>query len=171
MKEGEKMDMDNQKFNERTEDILVWMSENDIGALAPMIQGQITYGRGLTDEKAIGKIWNAIREMLGTLPESPIKRGKQSTLPTAVSVLIDSLANDALSAHLTLINTGNMNLLLCRLGKKANGLWDDAEYGDAMANRVKQSLIKRYNLGIWDGTREGLSSQDFSAIVEDSEEE
>ena len=165
------MDMNNQKFNERTSDILIWMQENDIGALEPMIQGQINYGRGLTDEKQIGKIWNAIREMLGTLPESPIKRGKQSSLPTEVSVLVDSLANDALSAHLTLINTGDMNLLLCRLGKKANGLWDDEEYGDAMANRVKQSLIKRYNLGIWDGTREGLSSQDFSVIVEDSEEE
>ena len=165
------MEMEHTKFQERTEDILLWMNENDIGALAPMIQGQITYGRGLTDEKAIGKIWNAIREMLGTLPDSPIKRGKQSTLPTAVSVLIDALALEAADAHRTLIGTDNMGWLLCRLGKKANGLWDNEEFADAMGNRVKQSLIKRYNLNIWDGTREGLLSQDFSAIEEDSEEE
>ena len=126
------MEMEQDRFQERTEDILLWMNENDIGALAPMIQGQITYGRGLTDEKAIGKIWNAIREMLGTLPESPIKRGKQSTLPTAVSVLIDALALEAADAHRTLIGTDNMGWLLCRLGKKANGLWDNEEFADAV---------------------------------------
>lgn len=165
------MEMDRQKFTDRTENILIWMQENDIGALQPMIEGQIAYGRGLKDENAIGKMWNSIRETLGTLPDSPIKRGKQPSLPTAVSAVIDSLVTEAHAAYLTLIATGNMNLLICRLGKKANGLWENDAYSDAMANRVKQSLVKRYNLGIWDGTRNGLNSQDFSAVGEDSSEE
>ena len=164
------MEVSIEKFETRATDLEIWMKENDIGALAPMIQAQLNYGRTLTDENDIGNIWGSIVNMCRTLPDSPIKRGKASSLPTEVSVLIDSLENEALAAHLTLINTGDMNLLLCRLGKKSNGLWDDDEFAVAMANRVKQSLVKRYNMKVWDGTREGLTSQDFSVIEEDSEE-
>ena len=165
------MEVSKEKFETRANDLEIWMEENDIGALQPMIQAQLNYGRTLTDEKDIGNIWGSIAQMCRTLPNSPIKRGKASSLPTEVSVLIEALENEALAAHLTLINTGDMNVLLCRMGKKANGLWDNDAFGVAMANRVKQSLVKRYNLGIWDGTREGLKSQDFSVIEEDGSEE
>tara|TARA_B100001093_G_C26392587_1_gene827714 strand:+ start:94 stop:591 length:498 start_codon:yes stop_codon:yes gene_type:complete len=165
------MEMNQAKFEEKTENILVWMTENDIGALAPLVQGQINYGRTLSEESEIEKIWAAIRSMLSTLPNSPIKRGKAPTLPVGVSALIESLEQDAINAHSALIATENMDMLLCRLGKKSNGLWGHDEFALAMGNRVKQSLVKRYNLGIWDGTREGLTSQDFNVIEgADSEE-
>ena len=164
------MEVSKEKFETRAKDLEIWMEENDIGALQPMIQAQLNYGRTLTDENDIGNIWGSIVGMCRTLPDSPIKRGKASTLPTEVSVLIESLEKDALAAYLSLIETNDMNVLICRLGKKSNGLWENDEFAVAMANRVKQSLVKRYNMKIWDGTREGLTSQDFSVIVEDSEE-
>ena len=162
--------MDMQKFETKTDDLAIWMKENDTGALAPLLSMQIEHGRTLSEESEIAKIWEAIRALCATLPNNPIKRGTPSKLPTEVSVLIETLSTQYGQTQTGSWAEGDMRFLICRLGKKSNGLFSEDNYHATMVRKCAQSLTKRYSLGIWDGTREGLENQDFSVLEDDSEE-
>jgi hypothetical protein len=162
------MEMKQDKFTEKTETILIWMTENDAGALAPLISMQIEHGRTLNDSTKIVKVWEAIRALCNTLPNNPIKRGIPSNVPTEVQVLIDALAQSAGEYEAEMHSMGEMSNLICRLGKKSNGTYSNEDYETSMRKKYADSLKKRYSLKIWDGTREGLNNQDFSILQEET---
>lgn len=156
--------MEVEKFTEKVDNLEIWLNANDVGAMDHAIRSTIEYGRTLTEEAEVTKVWESIRALCNTLPNSPIRKGKASSLPAEVAVLIEKLAESHADEMGYMWEKGNQRRLMCRLGEKRNGLYTQESLHEAEMRSMAASLKKRYNLGIWDGTESGLNSQDFSVL-------
>lgn len=88
------MEMEYNKFMEKTNAVLAHLEVVDVGAIAPAIQSAIVAGQveGLTP-KQYGQFWAGIRTLCSTLPKeiSPIGHGTSSSVPSQQQSYVTSV--------------------------------------------------------------------------------
>ena len=91
--------MEYNKLKTKTDDIIVWLDVNDVGALDSVLRGMITSAQaeGQT-ETQYDQYWASIRALCKTLPNSPIRKGQPTALPTQVQAVADSVVNRVITA-------------------------------------------------------------------------
>lgn len=162
--------MEIEKWNERVAMINAWLKENDAGAMGQVIQVNIEAGNNAQTDEDRNRFWEAVRALCKTLPNSPIKKGRGSTLPNEVQAVLDSISDEVAQAASDFFAIGDMNMLLLKHGKSGGGLFTADEYSAYMSQTVVNSLKKRYKEQIWDGSRQGLLTQAFPVEEVDEEE-
>ena len=85
--------MDKNKYEMKATEILVWLNVNDAGALGPVIEATLQAGLSATTDEDRDKFWASVRSLCGTLPNSPIRRGIQSSLTAEQSANVDSVVS------------------------------------------------------------------------------
>tara|TARA_R100001129_G_scaffold121168_1_gene84063 strand:+ start:579 stop:1088 length:510 start_codon:yes stop_codon:yes gene_type:complete len=168
--------MEYSKLISKTNDILAWLEVNDAGALEGAIRGIISVAQveGQT-EKQYGNYWGSIRQMCGNLPNSPIRKGTQPSIPAEALAVVDSVTTQVQTAFAGI--TENTDLLLEVIlpfrnttGKGFESMDDFAEY---MAKRAGDALVKAHKDGRWDGTLNdgltGMTPPQPASKKEDSE--
>lgn len=154
--------MDEKTAHERANEILAWLEVNgeEAGALAPMVQGQCNYLLSLDDDKNRGKVWAAIREMLGTLDNSPIKRGKGSSLTAEQQAVVSNVENRIMHAF---ANIGEWDLIQQVFPESTKkGQYADAQaFGEHMArkagNNMKTAIREERFTGLFDGDSQNIT--------------
>lgn len=145
--------MEYNKLIEKTNNIITWLDVNDVGSMDTVLRGLITSAQveGQTD-KQYEQFWASIRSLCGTLPNSPIRKGTQSTLPTQVQAVADSVVNRVINAF---VGIGDSELMIDTLmpmrntsGEKFTDIQALAEY---FGNRVRRLLADSYKNGLWNG--------------------
>ena len=160
--------MEQEKFTTNINRITAWMNENDAGAMHDVVLGMLSLPADTDAER--DRVWAGIRSILGILPNSPIKRGRGSSLPDEVESVIDALSLAHGEAMADAWNSGDNHLLMRKHGKSGGGLFESAdEVRDTYASKMVNDLKRRYREKIWDGTRAGLNSQSFP-VTEDNKE-
>ena len=145
--------MEYNKLIEKTNNIITWLDVNDVGSMDTVLRGLITSAQveGQTD-KQYEQFWASIRSLCGTLPNSPIRKGTQSTLPTQVQAVADSVVNRVINAF---VGIGDSELMIDTLmpmrntsGEKFTDIQALAEY---FGNRVRRLLTDSYKNKLWNG--------------------
>ena len=161
--------MEQEKFEQNIQRVSAWMDENDAGAMGVVVQEMLHLPHESDSDR--DRIWAGIRSIVGMLPNSPIKRGRGSSLSPEQEAVLSGIQNDITAGLLNLFNSPLMSVLLRKHGKSGGDLWANAEeYAEHESARIVGDLKKRLKDGIWDGTREGLNTQTFPE-AEVSEEE
>ena len=161
--------MDIDKWTEKASMISAWLNENDAGAMTNVIQVNLEAGNSATTDEDRDRFWEAVRALCKTLPNSPIKKGRGSTLAPEIQAVLDSISDEVAQAASDFFATGSMNMLLLKHGKSGGGLFTADEYSAYMSSTIVGSLKKRLKNGIWDGSRDGLNTQNFNLEVEEEE--
>ena len=162
--------MEQEKWNEKYAMINAWLDENDAGAMGQVIRVNLEAGNEAQNDDDRNRFWEAVRALCKVLPNSPIKKGRGSTLPNEVQAVLDSISDEVAQAASDFFAIGDMNMLLLKHGKSGGGLFTADEYSAYMSQTVVNSLKKRYKEQIWDGSRQGLLTQAFPVEEVDEEE-
>ena len=145
--------MEYNKLVEKTNNIITWLDVNDVGSMDTVLRGLITSAQveGQT-EKQYERFWASIRSLCGTLPNSPIRKGTQTILPTQVQAVADSVVNRVINAF---VGIGDSELMVDTLmpmrntsGEKFADIQALAEY---FGGRVRRLLTDSYKAGNWNG--------------------
>jgi len=154
--------MDEKTAHERANEILAWLKVNGetAGALAPMVEGQCNYLLALEDDKNRGKVWAAIREMLGTLEESPIKRGTRSNLTAEQDAVIANIGNRIMQAFAQIGEWTLIQQVFPESTRK--GQYGDVEaYADHMRRKaetnMKTAIREERFTGLFDGDSQNIT--------------
>lgn len=157
------------KWNERIATIEAWLNENDAGAMSELITMTIQAGNNALNDEERDRFWESIRAICKTLPNSPIKKGRGSQLAPETQAVLDSISDEVWQAASDFFAIGDMSMLLTKHGKSGGGLFTADEYSTYMSSSIVGSLKRRLKDGIWDGTRDGLNTQNFNMEVEEEE--
>lgn len=161
--------MEQEKYAKNLQKVRAWMNENDAGAMAPVLEAQMALPAETEQDR--DRLWQAIRAIAAMLPNSPIKKGRGSSLPVEVQTLIDAISHEYGVEMGLAWNAGDNRYLMRKHGKSGGGLFaNQDEVLETHAAKMASDLKRRFNDGIWDGTREGLHSQTFP-VQEVNEEE
>ena len=104
------------KWNEIAAMLTAWLAENDAGAMTPVIEINLQAGNDATSDEDRDRFWEAVRAICKTLPNSPIKKGRGSTLPNDVQAVLDAIGEEAAQAASDFFAIGSINLLLLKHG-------------------------------------------------------
>ena len=145
--------MEYNKLVEKTNSIITWLDVNDAGSLDIVLRGMITSAQveGQT-EKQYEQFWASIRYLCQTLPNSPIRKGTQPSLPTQVQAVVDSVVNRVVNVF---VGIGEPELMLDTImpmrntsGEKFADIETLAEY---FGKRVRRLLTDSYKNKLWNG--------------------
>ena len=145
--------MDKDKYETKANEILVWLNVNDAGALAPVIEATLQAGLTADSDEDRDKFWASVRSLCGTLPNSPIRRGIQSSLTAEQSANVDSVVHRIESAFASI---GEAALILDVMHPRQRGdsigHYDSIESWAAdMAASVKRKLMAAIKDNRWNG--------------------
>ena len=177
------------KWTLKTNEIREWMKHNDAGAMAPVIEGMLDAGDELGEESSQdeerNRFWEAVRAICKTLPKSPIKQGRGSTLEPQTQANVDSVENRIFSAFAT-ITDAELVLEVLHPHGKTGGVYatieDFAKDMAAKSVRTLKAALKTTQenpIPAWDGlmTEDNLtgmtppaSKTSEEAIEEDNSE-
>tara|TARA_R100001460_G_scaffold314_3_gene1478 strand:+ start:14494 stop:15000 length:507 start_codon:yes stop_codon:yes gene_type:complete len=168
--------MEYSKLISKTNDILAWLEVNDAGALEGAIRGIITVAQveGQT-EKQYGNYWGSIRQMCGNLPNSPIRKGTQPSIPAEALACVDSVVTQVQTAFagITESNELILEVVLPFRNTTGKGFESMDELAAYMAGRARDALVKAHKDGRWDGTLNdgltGMTPPQPASKKEDSE--
>ena len=145
--------MEYSKLVEKTNSIITWLDVNDAGSLDIVLRGMITSAQveGQT-EKQYEQFWASIRSLCQTLPNSPIRKGTQPSLPTQVQAVVDSVVNRVVNVF---VGIGEPELMIDTImpmrntsGQKFADIQELAEY---FGKRVRRLLTDSYKNKLWNG--------------------
>ena len=173
------------KWTLKTTEIRAWMAHNDAGAMAPVIEQTLDAGDALGDEPSQDeerdRFWEAVRAICKTLPNSPIKKGRGSTLEPAVQANVDSVKS---RVHLAFAGITDAELLLEVLHPhgKTGGVYATIEdFASDMADKAVRTMknalktTKEQPVPSWDGlmTEDNLTGMPppASKTSEDADED
>ena len=145
--------MEYSKLVEKTNSIITWLDVNDAGSLDIVLRGMITSAQveGQT-EKQYEQFWASIRSLCQTLPNSPIRKGTQPSLPTQVQAVVDSVVNRVVNVF---VGIGEPELMLDTIMPMRNT--SGAKFADIQAlaeyfgKRVRRLLTDSYKNKLWNG--------------------
>lgn len=168
--------MEYNKLISKTNDILAWLEVNDAGALEGAIRGIITVAQveGQT-EKQYGNYWGSIRQMCGNLPNSPIRKGTQPSIPAEALACVDSVVTQVQTAFAGITESTDLLLEVVLPFRNTTGKGFESmdELAAYMAGRAKDALVKAHKDGRWDGTLNdgltGMTPPQPASKKEDSE--
>jgi hypothetical protein len=145
--------MEYMKLKNKTDDIITWLDVNDVGALDGVLRSMIETCQveGQT-ETAYDNYWASIRALCKTLPNSPIRKGQPTALPTQVQAVADSVVSRVVTAFAGITD---IELVLDTVmpmrntsGNKFESAQEMAEY---FGGRVRRLLTDSYKAGNWNG--------------------
>jgi len=145
--------MEYNKLIEKTNNIITWLDVNDVGSMDTVLRGLITSAQveGQTD-KQYEQFWSSIRSLCGTLPNSPIRKGTQPTLPTEILAVVDSVVTRVVNAF---VGIGDSELIVDTTMPMRNTsgekFADIQAVADYFGNRVRRLLTDSYKNGLWNG--------------------
>jgi hypothetical protein len=149
--------MENEKFNQKANEILTWLEHNDAGALGPVIEATLQAGMTATTDEDRDKFWASVRSLCGTLPKSPIRRGIQSALTAEQLACVDSVTS---RIELVFASIGEADLIVDVMHPRQRGdsigHYPSIEAWAAdMASSVKRKLMVAIKENRWDGLLNG----------------
>ena len=155
------MAMEKQKYEEKANEILVWLKVNDAGALGPVIEATLQAGLSAETDDDRDKFWASVRSLCGTLPNSPIRRGIQSNLTAEQSANVDSVVSRIETAFASI---GEADLILDVMHPRQRG--DSIGHYDSIedwAKNMAQSVMRQLKVALkekrWDGSlTDGLTN-------------
>lgn len=140
-------------WNINIQRVLEWMNttKNDITQEAVAINAILGLAEGVTDEDTLGTYWVSIRSIGGSVEDFPKARvGHAPSLPEEVYMNVDSVMNHIASVFASAFDEVVAQVVLPR--GQTSRYEEAADFGDAMADKVKSLLEKAYKAGRWDGT-------------------
>tara|TARA_R100000951_G_scaffold61462_1_gene51645 strand:+ start:238 stop:741 length:504 start_codon:yes stop_codon:yes gene_type:complete len=165
--------MEYMKFKTKTDDIITWLSVNDVGSLSVVLEGIISQGQveGQT-EKDYENYWASIRSLCGTLPNSPIRKGIPTSVPAQVQAVVDSVMNRVQTAF---AGIGDIELILDTVmpmrNAKGTKFQTADELGEYFANRVSRLLMDSYKAKLWNGELTKNNTTGLELPVKESSED
>ena len=169
--------MDDDAWNKRKSKVMTYLDSNDIGEMKPVIEWNIATGDADAENRK--RYWTSITTLFGMLDNSPITRGRETTLPTAVNQGILDYCVGVREASINYFNSGDMANCLEKHGKSGGGLYDSAdEYADSVEKSVKGRLTRYYRNNekevedshTWDGTFDKNGSPTVNYYIAPTEE-
>ncbi len=172
--------MDDDAWNKRKSKVLTFLESNDIGEMEQVITWNLNTGDADAENRK--RYWTSITTLFGMLDNSPITRGRESTLPDDINQIVLNLKAEARSAYIDLYNSGNMASMIEKHGKSGGGLYDDAEsFADKESKTIQNRLTRYYrnhtngktDEHTWDGSLndDGSPAVNYIAPAEAEEEE
>mgnify|MGYP003638050470 FL=1 len=152
--------MENDKWTMKSNDIREWLKHNDAGAMSAVIAVNLDAGDLATTDEDRDRFWEAVRALCKTLPNSPIKKGRGSTLEPAIQACVDSVQNRIQLAFAT-ISDSDLILEVMLPHGKTGGVYADIEaFAKDMATKAVRVLKAALKEDRWDGTMtdEGLTN-------------
>ncbi len=145
--------MDENKYNEKANEILEWLKVNDAGALGPVIEATLQAGLTATTDDDRDKFWASVRSLCGTLPKSPIRRGIQSSLTAEQLAAVDSVATRIETAFASIGDTDIvLDVMMPRQTADSNGPYSTIEdYASDMRAKVVRVIKKAITDNRWSG--------------------
>ena len=165
--------MDDDKWNRNEVKVRTFMDSNDIGGMAQVIEWNLE--TGMTDSNNRKRYWSNITNLLGMLDNSPIRRGREPTLPDEVNQAVLDLVADYVADCETLYNNNPAYATILRQhGKSGYGVFNDAtHYAETLGKTLKGALTKyfrNHEKGIttepsWDGTIDKNGTPNIIGVV------
>lgn len=145
--------MDKDKYETKANEILVWLNVNDAGALGPVIEATLQAGLTADTDDDRDKFWASVRSLCGTLPNSPIRRGIQSSLTAEQSANVDSVMTRIETAFASI---GEADLIIDVMHPRQRGdsighYGSIEAWASSMAKTVERQLKAALKEGRWSG--------------------
>ena len=146
------MIMDEDKWTERSTEIRAWLEHNDAGAMNALIEQTLNAGDAASNDDERNRFWEAVRAICKTLPNSPIKKGRGSTLDPAIQACVDSVSNRIQDAFVTISDAELLLEVMLPHGKTGGAYADIEALASDMATKAVRVLKAALKDGRWDGT-------------------
>lgn len=170
--------MDDETWNNRTSLIRGWLDNNDAGAMKALIEMTLDAGDISESEEERDRFWESVRAICKTLPNSPIKKGRGSTLDPQIQGCVDGVVNRIQNAFATITDAELILEVMLPHGKTGGSYENIEAFAKDMSLKAQRVLKTALKEGRWDGTMndDGLtgmtppvkSSNDDSESSEDT---
>ncbi len=134
--------MDDAAWNKRKSKVMTFLDSNDIGEMRQVIEWNITTGDNDADNRK--RYWTSITTLFGMLPNSPITRGRESTLPDEIAQTVLNICATVSAEASNYHSSGIMATVLEKHGKSGGGLYETDEYASSVEKTVKGRLTRYY---------------------------
>ena len=146
--------MEQQKYETKTNEIMVWLDANDAGSLEPVIRATIEAGliEGTTDEQR-ERYWSSVRSLCGNLAKNPVRRGSPSKHTPEALANVDAVESRLISVFSSIEEADLiLDIYHPRQNDKHTGHYDSIEaWAASMAASGKRYLMQALNDSRWDG--------------------
>ena len=171
--------MTDEKWNKNKSKVTTYLENNDLGDMEAVIRWNLNQGDTDVDNRK--RFWTSITTLFGMLPDSPITRGRESSLPEEVQQTINSIAVQYAEAFSAPFATDPLfGEIVRKHGKSDYAAYDDSdEYAEVLKNSMRISLTSYYRNHIkgndgpqWDGTMtDGMVTINVISSESSSQEE
>jgi len=144
--------MENDKWIMKSNEIRAWLQHNDAGAMTNVITVNLDAGDEAASDEDRNRFWEAVRALCKTLPNSPIKKGRGSTLEPAIQAVVDSVQNRIQDAFATITDSALVLEVMLPHGKTGGVYADIDAYAKDMATKAVRVLKAGLKDNRWDGT-------------------
>ena len=145
------MIMDEDKWIERSKEIRAWLEHNDAGAMNALIEQTLNAGDVAKSDDERNRFWEAVRAICKTLPNSPIKKGRGSTLEPAIQACVDGVVNRIQNAFATISDSELILEVMLPHGKTGGAYADIDAFSKDMAMKAQRVLKAALKDGRWNG--------------------
>lgn len=144
--------MEKTKFDEKTNEILIWLDANDAGALEPLIRMNIEIGQACTDEEELERYWASIRSLCGNMEKNPVRRGSPSKHSPETLANVDAVESRLITAFLSIDESELvLDIFHPRQTEDSQGHYDLESWAAHMAASGKRYMMLALNENRWDG--------------------
>ena len=144
--------MEQEKWITKSNEIRAWLEHNDAGAMGAVITVNLDAGDSAASDDDRNRFWEAVRALCKTLPNSPIKKGRGSTLDPAIQAVVDSVSNRIQNAFVTISDAELLLEVMLPHGKTGGAYADIEALASDMATKAVRVLKAALKDGRWDGT-------------------
>ena len=144
--------MDMEKWTQRSTDIREWLKHNDAGAMATLIEQTLDAGDDSGQPEELDRFWEAVRAICKTLPNTPIKQGRGSTLAPAIQACVDGVVNRIETAFAAIGDSDLLLEVMLPHGKTGGSYADIDAFAHDMATKAQRVLKAALKEERWNGT-------------------
>lgn len=155
--------MDDQKWSKNENKVLLHLENNDVGDMQAVIEWNLNQGRN--DPENRKRFWTNITNLFAMLPNSPISRGRESSLPDEIQQAIQTISAQYAAAFAAPFATDPLyGEIVRKHGKSGGGTYEDLEeYEATLLKSMKSRLTTYYRNHLngdsdaicWDGSMNG----------------
>ena len=163
--------MDESKWNEKSNDIREWLKHNDAGAMNALIAQTLDAGDSASNDDERNRFWEAVRAICKTPPNSPIKKGRGSTLEPAIQACVDGVVNRIQNAFVTISDADLILEVMLPHGKTGGAYADIEAFAKDMSMKAQRVLKAALKDNRWDGTMNEDNLTGLTPPVKESDSE
>tara|TARA_R100000008_G_scaffold12468_1_gene6228 strand:+ start:2372 stop:2905 length:534 start_codon:yes stop_codon:yes gene_type:complete len=171
--------MEDDKWNKNKAKVELYLESHDLGDMEAVIRWNLNQGDNDPDNRK--RFWTSITTLFGMLPDSPISRGRESSLPDEIQQAITTISVTYANAFaVTFASQALFGEIVRKHGKSGGGTYaNEDEYRDSLQNAMKGRLTTYYrnhlkgvtNQPSWDGSMNGEIPNIVDATQASEEEE